>query len=250
MNEEIKDPNQLDLFAGMFLTPDQEESKCKYIERCENAAKLAESANQYNMVLLIENGFVLGVDFVNTFKREKLTKEVTLGYSYNNTDFKTEATFMFYSGELKLKGLTHRDGNIIESLFPVYFERDKMQCNSIQDQYRYIKPTTMLEKLRQHNELQKVYCENYIKRNGVKNYTIEKYQKLYPNATVTITSDYTRGMGSFELIQVKFPSCSYIQFRMPTENDRETLHKKFDAEFVDLTVEEALEKFNKQEGSN
>ena len=32
MNEEIKDPNQLDLFEGMFLTPDQEESKRKYIE--------------------------------------------------------------------------------------------------------------------------------------------------------------------------------------------------------------------------
>ena len=69
MNEEFKDPNQLDLFAGMFLTPDQEESKRKYIERCENAAKLAESTNQHNMALLLENGFVLGVDFVNTFKR-------------------------------------------------------------------------------------------------------------------------------------------------------------------------------------
>jgi len=250
MNEEIKDPNQLDLFAGMFLTPDQEELKRKYIERCENALKLAESDNQRNVALLLENGFILNVDFVNTFKREKLTNEVTLGYSYNNTDFKVEATFMFYSGEIKLKGLTHREGNIIESLFHVYFERDKMQCNSIQDQYRYIKPTTLLEKLRQHNESQKVYCENYIKRNGVKNYTIEKYQTKYPNATVTITSDYTRSMGSFELIQVKFPSCSYVQFRMPTENDREVLHKKFDAEFVDLTTEEALEKFSKQEGFN
>ena len=78
----------------------------------------------------------------------------------------------------------------------------------------------------------------------------KKYQTKYPNATVSVVSDYTRSMGSFELIQVKFPSCSYIQFRMPTENDRETLHKKFDAEFVDLTVEEALEKFSKQEDSN
>lgn len=250
MNEEFKDPNQLDLFAGMFLTPDQEEMKRKYLERCENALKLAESGNFRGMDLLLANGFVLGVDFINTFKRETVTREVTLGYTYNNTDFKTEVTFESFSGEIKLKGLTHRDSEVIESLFTVYFERDKVQCSSIQDQYRYIKPKTLLEKLRQHNELQKVYCENYIKRNGVKNYTIEKYQKLYPNATVSVVSDYTRGMGSFELIQVKFPSCSYVQFRMPTENDRETLHKKFDAEFVDLTVEEALEKFNKQEGSN
>jgi len=250
MNEEIKDPNQLDLFAGMFLTPDQEEMKRKYIERCENAAKLAESDNQRNMALLIDYGFVLGVDFVNTFKRETVTREVTLGYSYNNTDFKTEVTFMFYSGEIKLKGLTHRNEEVIESLFAVYFERDKVQCSSIQDQYRYIKPKTLLEKLRQHNELQKVYCENYIKRNGVKNYTIEKYQKLYPNATVTVLSDYTRSMGTIALIQVKFPSCSYVQFYIPNEKDREQVYKKFDAEFVDLTTEEVLEKFNKQEGSN
>ena len=250
MNEEFKDPNQLDLFAGILLTPEQEEMKRNYLERCGNALKLAERGNHRGMDLLLASGFVLGVDFVNTFKRETVTREVTLGHNYNNTSFKTEVTFESFSGDIQLKGLTHRNEEVIESLFTVYFDQDKVQCSSIQDQYRYIKPKTLLEKLRIHNEKQKAYCENYIKRNNVKNYTIEKYQKLYPNATVTVLSDYTRSMGTIALIQVKFPSCSYVQFYIPNEKDREQVYKKFDAEFVDLTTEEVLEKFSKQEGSN
>jgi hypothetical protein len=247
MNEEIKDPNQLDLFAGMFLTPDQEELKRKYIERCENALKLAESDNQRNAALLLENGFILNVDFVNTFKREKLTNEVTLGHSYNNTDFKVEATFMFYSGEIKLKGLTHREGNITESLFHVYFERDKMQCNSIQDQYRYIKPTTMLEKLKIHNSRQEALFEEYKKKVSLKETIIEKYTKLYPKATVTSKNDWSKYSGSFDIIEVKFDSGSYVQFRLDTYYNKEYLHKKHDAEYEKMNSEELLEKFSKQE---
>ena len=32
MNEEIKDPNQLDLFAGILLTPEQQQQVDRYIE--------------------------------------------------------------------------------------------------------------------------------------------------------------------------------------------------------------------------
>lgn len=247
MNEEIKDPNQLDLFEGILLTPEQEKMKADYIERCKSSTNLAESTNKYHVKLLIENGFIENVDFLNTFKREIVTREVTLGHSYNNTNFKVELTFETSSGDIALKGLQHEKGKIEEKTFWLYFERDKVQCSSIQDQYRYIKPKTLLEKFRQHNELQKIYCENFIKRNNVKQYTIEKYQKLYPNATVTVVQDYTRGMGTFELIQVKFPSDSYVQFHVPSEIDREQVYKKHDAEFVRLTTEEVLEKFNKQE---
>jgi hypothetical protein len=98
--------------------------------------------------------------------------------------------------------------------------------------------------------MQKAFCENYNKKHKIKNYTIEKYQKLYPNATVTVVSDYTRGMGHFDTIKVKFPSCSYVQFHIPNEIDREQIYKKHDAEFEDLTTEEVLNRFSKQEGSN
>ena len=250
MNEEIKDPNQLDLFAGILFTPEQEKMIASYIERCKTNVDLAESTNEHHVDLLVENGFRLGVDFRNTFKRGKDTRTVTLGSRYDNTLFEAEVTVDTCGGGVELIGLRHTNGKLETASFYLYFERDKVQCSSIQDQYRYIKPATMLEKLRVHNEKQKIYCENYNKKYKVKNYTIEKYQKLYPNATVTVTQEYTRGMGYFETIKVKFPSCSYVQFYIPNEIDREQIYKKHDAEFEDLTTEEVLEKFSKQEGSN
>ena len=249
MNEEIKDPNQLDLFAGILFTPEQEKMIASYIERCKTTVDLAESTNKQRIDLLIANGFRLGVDFRNTFKRGKDTRTVTLGSRYDNTLFEAEVTIDVSGGDVELIGLRHNNGKIETASFYLYFERNKVQCSSIQDQYRYIKPKTLLEKLHQHNELQKIYCENHIERNNVKNYTIEKYQKLYPNATVEHTSAYTRASGTIELIQVKFPSGSYVQFYIPSQIDLESVYKKFDAEVEKLSIEKVLEKFNKQEGS-
>lgn len=247
--EQIKDPNQLDLFAGVLFTPEQEKMIDDYIKRSKNSADIAEKANQQHVDLLYTNGFSFE-EFTNTFKREIVTREVTLGYVYSKTNFNVELTFESFSGDISLKGIQHNKGKIEEKTFWVDFDKDKIQCSSIQDQYRYIKPKTLLEKLRQHNEKQRCQCENYIKKNGVKQYTIEKYQKLYPNAKVTHIQEWTRNMGYFDTIQVKFPSCSYVQFYVPNEIDREQVYKKHDAGFVDLTVGEVLEKFNNQEGSN
>jgi hypothetical protein len=35
LNEQIKDPNQLDLFAGMLFTPEQEQKIAEFIESIE-----------------------------------------------------------------------------------------------------------------------------------------------------------------------------------------------------------------------
>jgi len=247
MSEEIKDPNQLDLFAGILFTPEQEKMIADYIERCKKDVEIAKSRVNTLELILVEAGFVEGKDFVNNFTKGTTTKEVQLGYSWQNNQFKAEVTVETCNGNIVLKGIKHVNGKIEKTLFYVDMDKGKLQCSSIQDQYRYIKPATLLEKFRQHNELQKIYCENYIKRNNVKDYTIEKYQKLYPNATVTVVNEYTRNSGYFDTIQVKFPSCSYIQFYIPSEIDREQVYKKHDAEFVDLTTEEVLEKFNNQE---
>ena len=36
MNEEIKDPNQLDMFEGILLTPEQEKQVAEFIQRRKN----------------------------------------------------------------------------------------------------------------------------------------------------------------------------------------------------------------------
>jgi len=58
MNEEIKDPNQLDLFVGILRTPEQEKMINDFLEHRERSVKLVTTANQQNEKLLIDNGFI------------------------------------------------------------------------------------------------------------------------------------------------------------------------------------------------
>jgi hypothetical protein len=247
MNEEIKDPNQLDLFAGILFTPEQEKLINIYLERQKTTVNLNTVANQRNEVLLIRNGFRLGIDFQNTFKTEIITREVTLGSSYDKTQFTTELTFENTTGHISLNGKQFYNGELIDTIFSVYFERDKVQCNSIQEQYRYVKPTTLLEKLKIHNSRQEQLFEEYKKKVSLKETIIEKYTKLYPKATITSRNDWSKYSGSFDIIEVKFNSGSYIQFRLDTYYNKEYLHKKHDAEYEKMNSEELLEKFSKQE---
>lgn len=257
MNEEIKDPNQLDLFAGILFTPEQEEKIAEFIKNRENIANINESINKQREQLLINNGFVKDVDFVNTFKIETVTREMTLGYTYNKTDFRAEVTFKTFEGGIGLKGKRFdtysKPSELVDSIFNVEFEGNKVNCSIIQDNYRFIKPSTILEKLKTFNSVQEQRLEDYKKKNNLKQSIIEKYTKLYPNATVTVQSDYSRYSGTFDIIEVKFESGSYIQLTLNTYQNKEILHKKYDAEFEKMNSEELLDKFSKQvkkEGSN
>jgi hypothetical protein len=247
MNEEIKDPNQLDLFAGILFTPEQEKLINNYLERQKTTVNLDTTANQRNETLLIRNGFRLGIDFQNTFKTEIITRNVTLGSSYDKTQFTTELTFENTTGYISLNGKQFYNGEILDTIFNVYFERDKVQCNAIQDQYRYVKPTTLLEKLKVHNSRQEALFEEHKKKVSLKETIVEKYTKLYPKATVTSQNDWSKYSGSFDIIEVKFESGSYVQFRLDTYQNKEYLHKKYDAEYAAMNLEELLEKFSKQE---
>jgi len=257
MNEEIKDPNQLDLFAGILFTPEQEQKIAEFIKSREDLAILNESINKQREQLLINNGFIKDVDFVNTFKIETVTREMTFGYTFNNTDFKAEVTFKAIEGGIGLKAKKFdtysKPNELVNYIFSVDFEGDKVKCDGIQDQYRYIKPATLLEKLKTFNSVQEQRLEDYKKKNSLKQSIVDKYTKLYPNATVTVQSDYSRYSGSFDIVEVKFESGSYIQLTLNTYQNKEILHKKYDAEFEALKVEELLDKFSKQvkkEGSN
>jgi hypothetical protein len=247
MNEEIKDPNQLDLFAGILFTPYQEKQINTFLERQKTAVKLNTTANQQNNELLIRNGFKLGIDFQNTFKVEVVTREVTLGSSYDKTLFTTELTFENTVGSISLNGKQFYNGILADTMFSIGFEHDKVQCNAIQDQYRYVKPTTLLEKLKVHNSRQEALFEEYKKKTSLKETIIEKYTKLYPKATVTNKNDWSKYSGSFDIIEVAFDSGSYIQFKLDTCHNKEFVHKKYDAEFETMNSDELLEKFSKQE---
>ena len=248
--DQIKDPDQLDLFAGILFTPEQEEMIADFINKQKTHTVLAKIKNDKNETLLLDSDFVKGKDFINTFKTTTTTREVTLGSSWNKSQFRTELTYDTSEGYISLKAKRfnswEKDKGLFDTTFNIDFDEDKIQCSTIQDQYRYVKPKTLLKKLEEYNERSKQQFEEHKKKNSLKQSVIEKYTKLYPNAVITIKDDWTKYSGSFEVIEVKFESGSYIQFKLDTYKNVEFMYKKHDAEFEKMSAEELLGRFSKQ----
>jgi hypothetical protein len=246
--ENIKDPNQLDLFAGIILTVEQQKQVDYYIDSADKSTKFRRNRVQQIEHLLIETGFKGGIDFENTFKSSLETRTVSIGYGI--TQFETEITAFFSSGDINLLGICFNeyDKKIENRKFGVDISNGKLQSSTtIQGQYRFIKPKTLLEKLRLSNEKAKQQLEDYKKENSLKLSVVEKYTKLYPKAKIIVKSDWTKYSGTFEIIEVKFKSGSYIQFRLDTYKNVEYMFRNHDAEFATLNSEELLNRFSKQE---
>lgn len=250
MNEEIKDPNQLDLFEGILLSPEQEKQAVEFVERRKRQVEDRKKVMEQIESQLLAAGFIKDIHFVNDFKTEIITKEVSLGYSYNNTQFKVELTYLDDTGDIRLKGtqLSFDNKNQIqERTFYFNYSKGKFNCESIQGNYRFVKAETLLQKLIENDEIVVLKFRENQKKTDLKQAVIEKYTKLYPNATIEAKNEYSRYRGSFEVIEVKFESGSYVQFTLDTYNNREHLYSKYDAEIDKLTSDELLERFSKQE---
>ena len=79
----------------------------------------------------------------------KLLREREFGYSYNNTNFEHEVTYMNAVGGVYLITDTIKDGKIVKYNASVSREGDKLMCTNITEQYRYYKPSTLLTKLKE-----------------------------------------------------------------------------------------------------
>ena len=245
--ENIKDPNQLDLFAGIVLTVEQQKQVDHYIDSANKNNNYQRNRVQQIEQLLVETGFKGGIDFENTFKSSLETRTVKIGWG--NIPFETEITAFFNSGDINLLGECFNiyDKKIENRKFGVDISNGKLQSSTtIQGQYRFIKPKTLLEKLKLSNERAKQQLEDYQKESGLKQSVVEKYTKLYPNATITVKNDWTKYSGRFEVIEIKFESGSYVLFRLDTYNNKEYIYQKHDAEIATLSIEELLNRFSKQ----
>jgi len=264
MNENIKDPNQLDLFEGVLLTPEQEKMVAEYIEKAKvNSLKTKEQMVRLKTELLAA-GFVEGEDFIDTFEIKEVTQTVRLGYSYYNNVFETEVTCMRVDGDIFLQTLyintlDKNNPQLVKSKGYLSAEVTrgnlKVQCHSVQGNSRFIKASTLLEKLNIYNSRKQREYLDLIEKNKVETYTIKKYQDKYPTATVTKNSEYDRWSGTYLSLKVEFPSGSFVKFRLYSyrKKDSEVEMERFDAEFVKPTAEEILDIFSnqvKKEASN
>jgi len=199
--------------------------------------------------LLIGGGFLSGVDYINDFEIKTITKDSEFGYS--SEKFNTEVTYVSSYGGCKLI-TDYYDSNqnqIIPRLISVGEDYDKLECSTVTNQYRSYKPSSLLSKLKKYNASQLEKFKDANRDKMILDYTIEKYKTLFPNAEVTVGSDYSRirnNYTEFKIVYVKFKSGSYVSFRLGYEKDKEYIHKKFDEVASKMTAMEILNIFNNQ----
>ena len=238
---------QLDLFHGVVLTTKQQKEIDNFINnRAAISVKYQEKVNE-TMLLLDVAGFVQGVDYDNNFEVYEVTKEKTFGYSYNNTNYDYEVTYMNAVGGVYLKVNIIKDGKIKTHNSSVSREGNKLMCTTITEQYRYYKPSTLKTKFNEYNE-RKIDDLEYRKKSKIAlDIIVAKYQKLYPKADVGISSDYyRRSYNTFPTVTVKFESGSLVTFTLGygDEMEKERFHKKYDAQ-TETTID-LLTRFNNQ----
>lgn len=239
--------NQLDLFQGVLLSTKQEKEVATWIENQAKRAVNAQDEVNRVMLMLDRAGFVQNKDYKCNFEVFEVTKEQEFGYSYNNTNFEKEVTYMNAVGNVHLITNSIFKGKMKKYNASVSREGDKLMCTTITEQYRYYKPSSLLVKYNEYNSLQNSKL-NRLNAEGVamKN-VIAKYKKLYPEANVVAGTDYyRRSYQSFPIVTVKFVSGSTVSFTLGYSGDLENVrfHKKYDA--VSESAEALMERFNNQ----
>ena len=240
---------QLDLFHGKVLTVEQQEEVNRFIKNQAERAIKAEKRNSKIMLMLDEAGFVYGQDYSSNFEVEEVTKETRFGYGYNNTDYEFEATYMQNTGNVFLWVNTISEGKLKTYKSSVDLDGDKLQCTSVTKQYRHYKPSSLLVKYKEYNERIVGELEHKNKEDIALNNVVVNFQTFYPDAQVTIGSDYNRGYKnytSFPIVKVEFKSGSYISFQLGYSDKMEEVrfHKKYDAQSE--TTDQLLTRFNNQ----
>ena len=240
---------QLDLFQGKILTTEQEQEIATFVKQQAERAVKAEKRMNGIISLLDEAGFVYGQDYSSNFEIEEVTREQRFGYGYNNTDYEYEVTYTQSSGNVFLWVNTINNGELKTYKSSVDKEGDKLMCTSITSQYRHYKPSSLLVKYKEHNQRILNELEYKNKENIALDNIVAKYQTLYPEAKIKIGSDYyrsRRNYDSFPIVEIKFPSGSWVSFQLGYSNNLEEVrfYKKYDAQCE--TNADLLERFNNQ----
>ena len=240
---------QLDLFHGKVLTTEQQIEINSFIKRQSTNAISAQKNVDKIMLMLDEAGFVYGQDYSSNFEVHEVTREREFGYSYNNTNFDHETTYLNSVGGVFLWVNTIKGGKLEVYKSGVSHEGDKLMCTSITKQYRHYNPSSLLVKYKEHNQRIVGELEYKNKQNIALDNVVAKYQTLYPEAKVTIGSDYYRSRRNytdFPIVEVKFPSGSWVSFQLGYSSEMEVVrfHKKYDAQSE--TTKDLLTRFNNQ----
>jgi len=233
--------DQLELFQ--VLNQEQQNEVNRFVERQNHYVADRMESIKKTVEMLKEAGFKQGENFSSTYAVDKETSERSFGYGDNH--FKTEVTFNTISGGVYLIHKRFYNGQLTTTKSGVSVEGYKLMCSSITPQYRAYKPSTLLVKLNEYNDNQQYRFDNYTKKNQILDYTLDKYKKLYPNATVQKGTGYVSNR-SVPTVLISFESGSWVEFRLGYEKDNEYMFRKFDARVDALKGMDLLNHFDKQ----
>jgi len=246
---------QLDLFEGQILTTEQENTVREFIDSKEKAAINRADYNKRLEETLKEAGFQR-VQYVNDFKIvTKQNEKKSFGYGSNQ--FTTEVSYKDYTGGIALKYnyFCTSSSTLKTSTAWVTLEKEwsrgayrtKLSCSSITPQYRAYLPTSLLEKLNEKNQKAVNKLERHKREMKMFNYTKAKYEKLYPEATVTKSETYSSWRKWEPLVKVTFKSGSYVEFYLGREKDGEYVKQRYNAiKPKEKTTKQWMDIFNKQ----
>jgi len=240
--------NQLELFVVRSKEELSLINEYCEMERTESLGKSKEV--KHTVELLIEGGFVEGKDFEVTHKTKDVTKEVTLGFIENK--FETEVSFTETTGGVFIKYSYYNSDShsIIKTSSSVRADYKKLECSCITPQYRSYLPASLLQKLIEKNQKSQDEFDRADVDKQIMSYTISKYEKLYPHACITPSTDYTIYSGKynpFKTVLIEFKSGSTVTLRLGYNKDAEYVSKSVDAVAKKRkTINELCNHFNNQ----
>ena len=241
---------QLELFE--VLSAEQEQQKSNELNRIIKLQQQKIASTQRKKNILLENGFVEGTHFVVEENIKTSNVDYSIGYSYNDTRKCFTDKIDVYEGGcyLIVKDFNEKSNLIKSGNVTFDLEKGKLNSYSLQNySSRFIKPTTMLNKLVEANQRADYECLAHNKTASILEHTLNKYKTLYPNAHVVQGTGYRSTNSSYyewKTVVVTFKSGSSITLRLGNDKDKEYISKSKDVVVNEMSLTEKMNYFNNQ----
>jgi hypothetical protein len=241
-------PNQLPLFADM-LTVEQEQrvtdakvSATKQMDR--ERLEVIRKAAIVDAAGFTSNHYGYSIDCI------KVMREINVN-SWREEHRMVEVELDYFKGNFYIVFDEYDKGKneIIKRKASVDLRGDKMECYWLNNNSRAMKPATILANIAKAAETAKYKYKIANQTKSTVEYTVDKYQKLYPDAEVKAGKGYSsnrREYNEFDTVTVKFKSGSYVVFEVYSTPDREYVREKVDAVTKNLSINELMDVFNAQ----
>lgn len=209
--------NQLALFASV----DQQAAIDKQVMYKNKNAE--QRLARYKLIedILKQNNFIENIHYkMDAVLVDKEVQNATL-YDKNRQEFKANYVCKDVKGSIRLmtKWYNASKNELVNDTSYIDVQDGKLQ-SSVNKQYRYYKPSTVLKNLKEYNEAQEARYEKANKwAKRVNDYAQEMANK-YPSADVSIIKgskrDYYGKYIDTRVVSVKFESGSYVRFNIPS----------------------------------